>query len=31
VQRAGVSADVREHLAFTMMPVGLRARVRRRG
>jgi len=29
VERVGVSADVREHLAFTMMPVGLRARVRR--
>jgi nitrite reductase/ring-hydroxylating ferredoxin subunit len=30
VARAGSTADVREHMAFTMTPVGLRARVRRR-
>jgi cytochrome P450 len=30
VERVGAGADVREHMAFTMSPVGLRVRVRRR-
>jgi cytochrome P450/nitrite reductase/ring-hydroxylating ferredoxin subunit len=30
VERAGASADVREHLSFALTPVGLRTRVRRR-